>query len=101
MNHEDEHINHENNTENYSDPGRYESAAGWQPKQPKDKWAKLLDDYRKNHLEEFCRDSMFETKPAGEYMRSDTANKPPTDLFGALWRTGELALLAGESGMGK
>ena len=32
MNHEDEHINHENNTENYSDPGRYESAAGWQSK---------------------------------------------------------------------
>ncbi|MGB2752079.1 MAG: AAA family ATPase [Pyrinomonadaceae bacterium] len=40
---------------------------------------------------------MFEVRPANAAMRTE----PPVDLVPGLWRTGELALLIGEPGIGK
>src|SRR5437667_10104831 len=82
----------------YTDLSGYESAYGWEPKDP---YKKLLDDYRKKHPEDFCRASMLETRAANECMRRDASNKRQADLFGPLWRAGELAVLVGESGVGK
>ena len=84
--------------EDLSEPDRYDTAEGYEPPS---KYQKLLDDYRKKHPEEFCRESMLETRPANECMQTGAANKPPAQLFGDLWREGEMAVLVGESGVGK
>ncbi len=101
MNHKHDPINHEDDNihnENYYDAGRYDTAAG---RQPKDPYKKLRENYRKNHPEIFCRDSLFETKPANQWLQTEAANKQQTELFRGLWRTGELAVLFAESGAGK
>ena len=87
--------------EDLSEPDRYDDARGWQPKPSPAKFKKLLADYKKAHVEELCFDSMFETRPANECTRTTEAKKQQHDLFGPLWRTGELAVLVGESGVGK
>ncbi len=106
MTHERESFHHQDTPtspkqsalENYDSAADYDSSAGWQPK---DEWAKFREQYRKNHSEEFCSDSMLETKPANDCLRTPAAKTTPTNLFGGLWRIGELAVLAGESGVGK
>jgi len=89
------------NHEDLSEPGRYDDAAGWQPTPPPAKHQKLLADYKKAHPEEFCRDSIFETRPANECTCTAEAKKQSFELFGSLWRTGELTVMVGESGVGK
>ncbi|MFN0279134.1 MAG: AAA family ATPase [Pyrinomonadaceae bacterium] len=102
MTHEDKALDHkdENDTQydDLSEPERYDKAIGWEPEYPHQK---LLDAYRKNNPETFSRDSMRTTKPARAWQRKCAANKPKQQLFGHLWRTGELAVLFGESGAGK
>ena len=109
MTHESEALDHEHEAlsqeaetlyddDNLSEPERYDTADGWEPEY---QHQKLLDDYRKNNSEYFCRQSMLATKPAAEWQRTVAANNPQQNLFGNLWRTGELAVLFGESGVGK
>lgn len=84
-----------------SEPERYESAAGWQPREEIE-FRKLLADHRKNNPEEFCRESMLTAKPARHWQQDrDNRDTPKAELFGPMWRTGELALLFGDTGSGK
>ncbi len=102
MTHEHEAYNHERETFNdddLSEPERYDTITGWEPKY---QHQKLLDDYRKNNPEFFCRDSMFTTKPARRWQQAkDERRTPKAELYGPMWRTGELAVLFGETGAGK
>ena len=79
------------------DDNRYASARGWEPPDPH---KKARDKHRREHPELYCTDSLFETKPANAFLKG-TAAKPPAALFGDMWRTGELAVLVGEPGVGK
>ena len=98
MTHEDDPNTQQESTSEYHDSGHFDSAAGWQPP---DKWAKVREQYRKKHPEILCRESMFETRGANECVKAGGANKRQTNLFGNMWRTGEVALLFGETGVGK
>ncbi|CAN5349132.1 hypothetical protein BH10ACI3_BH10ACI3_14620 [soil metagenome] len=89
---------HENILDEYQDPDRYDSSDGWEPPDP---GAKLREKHRRKHPELYCRQSMFETKTAAEWRRDEPVKKSPADLFGSLWRTGELAVLFAPSGAGK
>ena len=103
MTHEDEALDHKDELDtqydDLSDPERYDSAAGYESEYPHQK---LLDAYRKRNPDEFSRDSMLTTKPARRWQQDrDTRKTPKAELFGPLWREGELAVLFGESGAGK
>jgi hypothetical protein len=90
--------------EDLSEPERYDTAEGWCEEPPDErKLQKLLADYRKNNPEEFRRNrSMFTTKPARRWQQdAETRHKPKTELYGPLWRTGEIAVLFGEPAAGK
>ena len=87
--------------EDLSEPDRYDTADDWQPKPSPAKYKKLLADYKRAHPEDFCLDSIFETRTANDCTRTPAAKKQQYDLFGPLWRTGEVAVLVGESGVGK
>lgn len=45
--------------------------------------------------------TMLETRPAAEHLTNDPDKCAPGDLFGPLWRTGEVAILFGETAAGK
>ncbi len=111
MTHEDEALNHEREAldhelgtqyDDLTEPERYDTATDdWQSPEQR-KFQKLLADYRKSHPEEFCRESMLTTKPARRWQQAkDERRTPKTELFGPMWRTGELAVLFGETGAGK
>ncbi len=93
MTHKYDSTTHQESTSEYHD-----TPAGWHPS---DKWAKVRDRYRKEHPETLCRQSMFKTRGANECVKAGGADKRQTDLFGNMWRTGEVALLFGETGVGK
>ena len=86
--------------EDLSSPTRYDTAKGWEPTPQPAKYKKLIADYKKANPEKFCVDSIFETRPANECTRTAEAKQQPFELFGSLWRTGELAVVVGESGVG-
>ncbi len=44
---------------------------------------------------------MLDTRSANECVKAGGANKRQTNLFGNMWRTGEVALLFGETGVSK
>ncbi len=79
------------------DIDRYDLPAGWQPDDP---YQKARAEYRKRNAVRSCRQSLFETRAANKFMHGPAA-APPAELFGPMWRTGELAILAGEPGIGK
>lgn len=60
---------------------------------------KIKADHRKWHAREFAP-IMFETTTGARLTKGETP-PPPRELFGPLWRTGELAILAGPNGVGK
>jgi len=76
------------------------SVEGWQPPEERE-FRKLLADHRNKYPEEFCRDSMLTTKPARRWQNKQAAKSPRVELFGPMWRTGELAVLFGDTGAGK
>ncbi|MGQ0540258.1 MAG: AAA family ATPase [Blastocatellia bacterium] len=81
------------------DLGRYESAVGWEPKDP---YKKARERVRKQQLREAQPfDAMLETRPASEWIKRGCNSMPPAELYGSLWREGELAVLIGDSGSGK
>jgi hypothetical protein len=69
------------------DGSRYETARGWQPE---DKFAKLRAEARKKDRRIY--ELPFETLSGAEIPQAKVA-KPPAELFGELWREGEVALL--------
>ena len=77
------------------DLDRYESATGWQPKDPYEKQRKLA---RKLYPDYGC--SPFEVHPANK-SAARAGNHTTGPLFGDMWRRGEVAVLFGESGVGK
>lgn len=60
---------------------------------------KIKADHRKRHAREFAP-IMFETTTGARLTKGETP-PPPRELFGPLWREGELAILAGPNGVGK
>lgn len=81
------------------DLGRYESAVGWEPKDP---YKKQRERMRKQQLREAQpSDTMLETRPASEWIKRGSKRNPPAELYGSLWREGELALFFGDKGSGK
>ncbi len=81
------------------DLGRYGSAAGWEPKDP---WKKQRDKARKEQEKELGPfDSMLAMRPASQWITRACREKPPAELYGPLWREGEVAVLFGDHGAGK
>lgn len=81
-----------------SEPERYDTAAGWQPK-PK------FADIRKAARRAWLRrpdpdDTMLEVRSASEWLEP-TMSSPPTELLASLWRRGEVAVMFGDRGCGK
>lgn len=60
---------------------------------------KIKNDVLKRHAREFAP-IMFETITGARLTKGETP-PPPRELFGPLWREGELAILAGRHGVGK
>ncbi|MFM9905451.1 MAG: AAA family ATPase [Pyrinomonadaceae bacterium] len=83
------------------DLDRYDSAAGWDGSDAPEHDAKPANTTNKDRyahrLPYLPHESMFDVRPANAAMRTE----PPVDLVPSLWRTGELALLIGEPGIGK
>ncbi len=77
------------------DPDRYDSAAGWQPKDPYEKQRKLVRKLYPDY-----GSSPFEVHPANK-SAARAGNHTTGPLFGDMWRRGEVAVLFGESGVGK
>ena len=60
---------------------------------------------RRERPELFCTEGMFDVRPASEWAEQsndlDEPPRPPRRLLGALWREGEVAVMFGETGIGK
>ena len=96
MTHKTENF-HEDDDDNY-DADRYDSIADWQPPYAHQK---LLDEYRKKNPEVFPADNLLDVRPAGEWLTDANYDPPATQLFGDLWKEGELAILFGDTATGK
>ena len=78
---------------------RYESAAGWVPPDP---YKKQREKIRKQQAELDRTDTMLVTRPASDWHLPVRDRKAYSEeLFGPLWRVGEVALLFGQRGVGK
>lgn len=81
----------------FGDDGRYADAAGWRPE---DKYKKEREKARRESKRIFSTANLLDARPANEWLEEDV--KPPArQLFGELWREGELAILFAETGAGK
>ncbi|MEQ1924033.1 MAG: AAA family ATPase, partial [Pyrinomonadaceae bacterium] len=97
---EDLHDNFDDADDEDPDLDRYDSAAGWDGSDADESNTKTTDAANKDryaHHRHLPHESMFDIRPANAAMRTP----PPVDLVPGLWRTGELALLIGEPGIGK
>ena len=81
--------------------GNYESAAGWQPRDPYKKQREKARRELKDLVPQL--DTMLESRPASQWAESSSPDRVrwSDELFGTFWRRGELAILFGEHGMGK
>ncbi len=79
--------------------GRYNSAAGWQPRDP----YKKLKEKALRELESQPRvgQSMLEVRPASHWIIKPSAQRPRRELYGPMWREGEVCLLFGPKSVGK
>ena len=81
-----------------------DSNIGWEPLEAK-KYRKLAEQYRRSDKTIWDWNSMLESRPAKDWRRDDLGKpvkkREAADLFGTLWREGELAVLAGGTGVGK
>jgi hypothetical protein len=104
-----DHDNFDDADDEDLDLDRYDSAAGWDGSDapegnahdseanPANTTNATNKDRYAHRLPYLPHESMFEVRPANAVMRTE----PPVDLVPGLWRTGELALLIGEPGIGK
>ena len=58
-------------------------------------------EYQRTLPERSCRDGMFETRTATQWVGGRERHAADEFLYGNLWRPGELAVLFGETGVGK
>ncbi|MDM7922462.1 MAG: AAA family ATPase [Pyrinomonadaceae bacterium] len=84
--------------DDFDDSSRYDSAYGYRPPDHSAKWARLRERIRKN--DSTIYQLPFETLAGGEIGRAKPRRRP-AELFGPLWREGEVALLFGGQGIGK
>ena len=82
--------------EDLSDPHRYNSVDNWDPyKKQRKAAAKLTRDFLTEPL------SPFRQLNGDELAKTPAPIKEPKQLYGSLWREGEVALLFGETATGK
>lgn len=81
----------------YVDRDRYDSVAKHHEKE----LAKLKKEQQRTAPERLCRDGMFETRAATKWFGNSDRKASDEFLYGNLWRRGELAVLFGETGVGK
>jgi hypothetical protein len=81
----------------------YESAIGWEEPDPyKRQREKALEELAKDPSGLQADESMLAARPAGEWFaRSRDRKVYSNELFGSLWRLGEVAVLFGDKGSGK
>jgi archaellum biogenesis ATPase FlaH len=83
--------------EDLSEPGRYNSADNWDPyKKHRKAAAKLTRDFLAAETP-----SPFRQLNGDELAKTPAPIKEPKQLFGSLWREGEVAILFGETATGK
>lgn len=81
------------------DFGRYNSAAGWEPPDP---YKEQRERARAELAGLYRADTMLLTRPARDWRLPVRDRKVYSEeLFGPLWRVGEVALLVGPRGVGK
>ncbi|MBK6723209.1 MAG: AAA family ATPase [Acidobacteria bacterium] len=85
------------------DLGRYASSVGWEPKDP---WKKLREKAREQYAKDLAislsyNESMLEVRPASRWITPPSQQRPRRELFGPLWREGEVAILFGPKSSGK
>lgn len=85
------------------DLGRYASSVGWEPKDP---WKKLREKAREQYAKDLAvslsyNESMLEVRPANRWITPPSQQRPRRELFGPLWREGEVAILFGPKSSGK
>lgn len=85
------------------DLGRYASSVGWEPKDP---WKKLREKAREQYAKDLAisvsyNESMLEVRPASRWITRPSQQRPRRELFGPLWREGEVAILFGPKSSGK
>lgn len=83
--------------------GRYASSVGWEPKDP---WKKLREKAREQYAKDLAvslsyNESMLEVRPASRWITPPSQQRPRCELFGPLWREGEVATLFGPKSSGK
>lgn len=83
--------------DNY-DAERYESAVGWQPRDPD---AKLRAAYRKKYPEPIPANNLLDVRPVNEWMQENDFLPVSSRLFDDLWKEGELSILFADTGTGK
>jgi RecA-family ATPase len=82
------------------DDDRYRSARGWDPYRKEDeKRKKLIEKIRSEQIEPWH--NMLDVRTASEWLTDNDAGEPPEQLFGDMWRTGEVAILFADTGVGK
>lgn len=81
------------------DEDRYESAAGWEPTDP---YKKLREKARRDaERSPPFGASIFEVRPASKWIVRASEQKPRAELYGQLWREGDVCVLFGPKGVGK
>lgn len=82
------------------DLDRYQSKAVWEQPDP---YKKQREQARRElNLAPDPADSMLQTRPAGEWITRGRKHRvSSSELFGSLWREGEVAVLFGDKGSGK
>jgi hypothetical protein len=90
-------------SDDYYDSDRYNTADGWEPPDP---YKKLREKARAEDELIGPWNSMVEVCSADEVLRGartllSASSRPPADLFGPLWREGELACSLPKRGAGR
>lgn len=84
------------------DDGRYASARGWDPYRKEDeKYKKLREDHRRKHPQITYGHNMLDVRQGSEWLTDNDVGVPSEPLFGNFWRTGEVAMLFADTGIGK
>ncbi|MFT3746356.1 MAG: AAA family ATPase [Pyrinomonadaceae bacterium] len=81
------------------DEDRYDSAEGWEPPDP---YKKLREKARREaEKRPPLGASMLDVRPASQWITPPSVQKPRAELYGPLWREGDVCLMFGPKGVGK
>ncbi len=81
------------------DEDRYKSAAGWEPPDP---YKKLREKARREYESRpQPGQTMLEVRPASQWIIRPSEQKPRAELYGPLWREGDVCVMFGPKGIGK